>query len=190
MKLPTINNTKEHWNIHDVILLSLISIFFGLIYQFWNYSYYALAATPLKPYANDLTLGVWLMAGPLSAILLKKRNACLIGELLAGIIEMFIFSSWGVGDIISGFIQGFGSELGFALTKYRHFDKIGLFCSSITATIVTFIWDLFQSGYLNYPLKMLIELFCIRLISIGLFSGILVYLIQKLLYRTKVLNHA
>lgn len=190
MQLPTVNPHRNHWTIHDVILLALIAIFFGIIYQAWNYAYYALAATPLKPYANDLTLGVWLMAGPLAAILLKKRNACLIGELLAGIMEMFIFSSWGVGDIISGFIQGFGSELGFALTKYRKFNGIGLFLSTITSTVVTFGWDLFQSGYLSYPPKMLIELFIIRFLSIGLFAGILVHAIQKLLLRTKVLNHA
>ena len=78
MQLPTVNPHKQHWTVHDVILLSLIAIFFGLIYQGWNYVYYLLAATPLKPYANDLTLGVWLMAGPVSALLLKKRNACLI----------------------------------------------------------------------------------------------------------------
>lgn len=190
MKLPTIKSYKNHWNIHDVILISLIAVFFGIIYQVWNYIYYALAATPLKPYANDLTLGVWLMAGPLSAILIKKRNACLIGELLAAIIEMFLFSSWGVSNIISGFVQGFGSELGFAFTGYRKFNGWGLFLSTITSTIITFLWDLFQNGYLSYPLQMLITLFIIRFISIGLFSGILVAAIQKLLIRTKVLNNA
>lgn len=188
MKLPTINSSKNHWTIHDVILLSLIAIFFGIIYQVWNYAYYALAATPFKPYANDLTLGVWLMAGPLSALLLKKRNACFIGEILAAIIEMFIFSSWGVNAILAGAIQGLGSEIGFALCKYHHFDKFGLFISTITTTIVTFTWDLFQSGYANYPLKMLEILFLIRFISIGVFAAILVALIQRLLIRTKVLQ--
>lgn len=187
MQLPTINPHKQHWTVHDVILLSLIAIFFGLIYQGWSYAYYLLAATPLKPYANDLTLGVWLMAGPVAALLLKKRNACLIGELLAAILEMFIFSSWGVATIISGFIQGLGSEIGFALTGYRHFDRWGLFISTLTATIVTFGWDLFQSGYLAYPFHMLVILFIIRLASIGLFSGVLVAAIQKLLVKTKVL---
>lgn len=39
------------------------------------------------------------MAGPVAGLLLKKRNACLIGELLAAILEMFIFSSWGVATL-------------------------------------------------------------------------------------------
>ncbi len=74
---------KNKWSLRDVIFLAIIAIFFGIIYQVWSYAYYALAATPLKPYANDLTLGVWIMAGPLAGILLKKnwgycnrRTAC------------------------------------------------------------------------------------------------------------------
>lgn len=188
LKLPTINLHKQYWNIHDVILLSLIAVFFGMIYQGWNYVYYFLSATPLKPYANDLTLGAWLMAGPMSSILLKKRNACIIGEILAATLEMFMFSSWGVSTIISGMIQGIGSELGFALTRYHHFDRWGLFLSCVTATIVTFIWDLFQSGYRDYPEKMLIVLFIVRLFSILMLSGILVSSIQNLLIRTKVID--
>lgn len=188
LELPTIDLHKQHWDIHDVILLSLVAIFFGIVYQGWNYVYYLLSATPLKPYANDLTLGVWLMAGPLSAILLKKHNACVIGEVLAAVLEMFLFSSWGASTIISGIIQGIGSELGFALTRYRHFDWWGLFVSSITATIVTFIWDLFQNGYRDYPGKILVILFVIRLFSILVMTGILVSAIQKLLVKTKVIN--
>lgn len=128
------------------------------------------------------------MAGPISALLLKKRNACLIGELLAAILEMFIFSSWGVATIIAGIIQGLGSECGFALLKYRHFDRIGLFLSTITATLITFGWDLFQNGYLHYPLHMLFVLLFLRFISISIFDGIMVAAIQKLLIKTKVVS--
>lgn len=70
--MQTINNTKKGWSVKDVIFLAIIGIFFGIIYQVWSYAYYALAATPLKPYANDITLGVWIMAGPLAGVLLKK----------------------------------------------------------------------------------------------------------------------
>ena len=182
-------NRKNYWNLRDIIFLCLISIFFGVIYQGWNYAYYFIASTPLKPYANDLTLGVWLMAGPLSAILFKKRGACFLGEFLASIVEMFLFSSWGISTVICGIIQGIGSELGFAITKYKHFDKIGVLTSIITSTIITFIWDLFQSGYLHYPFKMLISLFIIRLLSIGTFSGILVLQINRLLIKSGVFNN-
>lgn len=185
--MQTVPNSKRSWDLRDVIFIAIIAIFFGIIYELWSFAYYAVAATPLKPYAGDLTLGVWLMAGPLAGILLKKIGASLISELLAAIVEMFLFSSWGAANIISGFVQGVGSELGFALTGYKNWSKLGLFLSTITSTIVTFIWDMFMSGYADYNPTMLIVLFIIRFISIGFFCGILVYWIKLLVDKSGLL---
>lgn len=185
--MQTVKSTKR-WSLRDVIFLAIIAIFFGIIYQLWSYAYYALAATPLKPYANDLTLGVWIMAGPLAGVLLRKAGASIVGEMLAAAVEMLLFSSWGASTLISGFIQGIGNELGFACTGYRNWGKIGLTFSTIGATVITFIWDLFQSGYSQYSLGLLITLFIIRLISIGFFAGVLVYWIQQLTAKTGLIK--
>lgn len=104
------NSTKQHWQVKDIIFLALLAAFFGLIYQGASYLYYALAATFLKPYANDLMLGIWLMAGPLAAILLKRRGAAFLGEFLAATAEMLLFSSWGAANLITGALQGSASE--------------------------------------------------------------------------------
>lgn len=184
-----INQSKKiHWTLRDVIFLAIIAIFFGIIYQLWSYAYYALAATPLKPYANDLTLGVWIMAGPLAGVLLQKAGASVIGEMLAAAVEMLLFSSWGASTLLSGFIQGIGNELGFACTGYRNWDKLGLICSALGSTIITFIWDLFQSSYRQYSFSLLIGLFVIRLISIGFFAGVLVYWIKKMVFKTGLIR--
>jgi energy-coupling factor transport system substrate-specific component len=108
--------------------------------------------------------------------------------MLAAAVEMLLFSSWGASTLISGFIQGIGNELGFACTGYRNWGKIGLTFSTIGATIITFIWDLFQSGYSQYSLGLLITLFIIRLISIGFFAGVLVYWIQQLTAKTGLIK--
>ena len=101
---------KKTWALKDVIFLAVIGIFFGIIYQVWSYAYYAMAATPLKPFANDATLGVWIMAGPLAGVLIQKIGSSVIGEMLAAAVEMLLFSSWGASTLISGFVQGIGSE--------------------------------------------------------------------------------
>ncbi|GET15001.1 ECF transporter S component [Ligilactobacillus agilis] len=182
--MQTTNQKKKAWSLQDVILLAIIAIFFGIIYQLWGYTYYALAATPLKVYANDATLGVWIMAGPLAAILLKKAGASVIGEVLAATVEMLLFSSWGAANLISGLIQGLASELGFTLTAYKNWGALSLTLATITSTIVTFAWDLFQSGYAAYNFALLVSLFIIRLLSIGFFAGLLVYLIKALLNKS------
>lgn len=108
----------------------------------------------------------------------------MIGELLAAAVEMLLFSSWGAATLISGFIQGIGNELGFAATGYKNWDKLGLLLSTIGSTIITFIWDWFQNGYNEYHMGLLVTLFIIRFISIGFFSGVLVYWISRLVNKS------
>ena len=187
--MQTVSESKHTWSLRDVIFLAIIAIFFGVIYQLWSFAYYAIAATPLKPYANDLTIGVWLMAGPLAGVLLKRIGATVIAEILAAAVEMMLFSSWGAANLIAGFVQGIGNELGFAMTGYKNWSKLGLLLSSIMATIVTFGWDWFQSGYSAYHFGMIVTLFIIRFISIGFFAGILVYWISQLVAKTNLLKH-
>lgn len=187
--MQTVQEHKRGWALRDVIFLAIIAIFFGVIYQVWGASYYALAAIPaLKPFANDMTIGVWLMAGPLAGVLLRKVGATLIGEVLAAVVEMLLFSSWGAATLLYGFVQGISSELGFTLTGYKNWDKLGLTLSVITSTLITFAWDLFNSGYLAYKPGLLLALFIIRLISVGFFAGILVYLIKVLVEKSGLLK--
>ncbi|GAK30520.1 ABC transporter ATP-binding protein [Weissella oryzae SG25] len=186
--MQTINQKKGRWTLKQVIFLAIIAIFFGFIYEAWSFAYYALAATPLKAVANDATIGVWLMAGPLAGVLLQRIGASTLGELLAATIEMLLFSSWGVGVLISGLIQGIGSELGFTLTGYKNWGRLGLTLSVITSTLVTFCYDLFASGYAQYSLSFLLVLFCVRLISIAFFSGVLVYWIKLLVEKSGLIK--
>ena len=99
-------DSKRRWTLRDIIFLAIIAIFFGIIYQVWSYAYYALAATPLKPFANDLTLGVWIMAGPLAGVLLRKPGAGFMGEFLAATGGMLLFSRWGAANLITGVTEG------------------------------------------------------------------------------------
>lgn len=176
------------WHLRDVIMLTLIAIFFGFIFWAWAYVYNIIAATPLKPFANDLTLGAWIMAGPLAGYVLRKAGAAFLGEFLAAFAEMIIGSQWGVSTLLSGLIQGIGCELGFTFTGYKYWNSFSLFLSTLTSTIVTFGYDLYASGYSSYSFGMLISLFVIRFISIGFFGGVLVHAITKLIDKSGILG--
>lgn len=176
------------WRLRDVILLTLIGIFFGFIFWAWAFVYNAIAATPLKPFANDITIGAWLMAGPMAGFLLRKAGATTLGEVFAAVAEMAIGSQWGASTILSGIIQGIGSELGFAFTVYKAWNRFGLFLSTLTSTIVTFTWDLYANGYGSYHLGMSLTLLIIRFISIGFFCGILVDAITHLINKAGILK--
>ncbi len=183
--------SKEKWSLREVILMALIGIAFGVIYFIMDPVYTALDAVlvplGLHQYTIAITIGPWMMAAPLASYLLKRVGAGLIGELLGATGEALLGGYWGVATLISGFIQGIGSELGFTLTGYKSW-KMGLILSTFTGTCVTFIWSLFHDGYLQFDFGMLVGLFIVRWISIAFFAGLLVYWIVNLLEKSKLLK--
>ncbi len=140
------------WSLREVILMALIGIGFGVIYFIMDPIYAALDAVlvpmGLHPYAIAITIGPWMMAAPLASYLLKRVGAGLIGEILAATGEALLGGYWGVATIISGFIQGIGSELGFTLTGYKSW-KLGLILSTLTGTAVTFFGHCFMMATYN-----------------------------------------
>lgn len=184
----------KSWYLSDIILLALIGIFFGAIFMGTNYVYDVLTAalTPfgLSGLANELLLGLWCMPGMLAGYLLRLKGASVLGELLASIVEMFFGGQWGITTLISGVVQGFGSELGYIVTRYKHYDWIGLTSAAFTTTIVTFGWDLARSGYAKLQLWLLVLYFVVRFISMFVFGGLLTKAITDLLDRSHVLKSA
>ena len=62
----------HQFHLKDIILLAIIGIVFGVIYLATGLLYNGLtiALTPFGygPMANDITLGIWCMAGPLAGL--------------------------------------------------------------------------------------------------------------------------
>lgn len=178
----------------DIILLGLIAIVFGVIYFAAGFLYdgITLALTPFKlgPMANDLLLGLWCMAGPLAACLLQKPGTSFLTELIGSCIELVLGGQWGAANIISGVVQGLGSELGFACLGYKHYGWGALTLSAVTTTIVTYAYDLVRNGYAHFGVQLIILYFVVRLVMMLLFSCVLVKLILNLVAESGVVKHA
>lgn len=185
-------NRKNTLHVKDIILLALIGILFGAIFLGTNFIYNALtvALTPvgLAPMANDLMMGLWVMAGPLAGFMIRIPGSAFLGEFLAAISEMFFGGQWGASTLISGAVQGIAAELGFTLTGYKFYNWITLILSTLTSTILTFGWDMLRNGYASFDFSLLIILLVARLISIFIFGGVFVKLITNLLTRAHVLT--
>ncbi|QNQ81072.1 ECF transporter S component [Lactobacillus sp. PV034] len=182
--------SKIHLN--DIVLITLIAIIFGFIYIASDtlYNILTLLLTPLGygPLANDLTIGIWCMGGPLASFLIKKPGAAFLGEFLSSCVETFIMAEWGIANLISGFMQGLGNELGFILTGYRLYNTFTLFLSATTTTIVTYLYDFFKNGYNYFSTFNICLYFLVRWCSMLIFSCFFVKLIINLLEKAHVIN--
>lgn len=179
------------WHVKEIILVTILAIFMGVIFWVTGPLYTllgaALAPLGLQPMANDLLLGLWCMAGPLAGFIIRIPGAATLGEFLGSVVEMFLGNMWGATTLISGIVQGIGSELGFALTGYKHYNWLTLVLSALTTTLVTFGWDFFRNGYNKYQLGFMLLLLMTRFISVFIFGGVLTKLITNLLNRAHIL---
>ena len=62
------------------------------------------------------------MAGPLAAILLKRRGAAFLGEFLAATAEMLLFPA-GAANLITGALHEALVSYGFLTCGYKNFGK-------------------------------------------------------------------
>lgn len=168
----------------EIVLLGFLAFLFGGVFMGAGILYALLTAvlTPvgLTPFANEILFGMWTMAAPVAGILVRKKGSSTLGEVLAALAEMLYGSYFGPGVLLSGLIQGFGTELGFAVTKYRRFDTLPLFYGAIGTTILSFAYEFFKLGYSTYSFGMVAALLLVRFLSVLFFGVVLVKLVMNL----------
>ena len=67
--------------------------------------------------------GLWLFAGPLAAVIVRKPGAALYAEVVAGVLEALMGNMWGgVETFLIAFVQGLCAEIAFAVFAYRKWN--------------------------------------------------------------------
>ena len=183
---------KNGWKLKEIILTAMICIVFGVAYLAAVYlaSMIAAALTPagLSPLGNELVFGVWFMAATLTGYILQKPGAALIAEVTASVIEVLLGNWFGPIVIVSGLIQGAGAELVFAAHGYKKFGGNVMYLAAAGCCVTSFLWSFVRSGYGKFTIPFLLLLFCIRLVSSLLFSGLICKLIGDGLSTTGLLK--
>ncbi|WFR68449.1 ECF transporter S component [Curtobacterium flaccumfaciens] len=89
--------------------------------SFWEFGYEPLSAVAalVLPGTQALFGGVWLLAGPVVAIIVRKPGAALYAEIVAASVEAILGTQWGWLTLEAGLVQGLGAELVLALFLYR-----------------------------------------------------------------------
>lgn len=68
----------DKWSLRDVVLLAFLASLFGGVFMGADAIYAVLAAalTPLgyAPFANEILFGMWVMAAPMTTMLLRKKG--------------------------------------------------------------------------------------------------------------------
>ena len=182
---------RRGWRVVDIVVAALIAVAGGVL--FWAWSQGANLITPLPAaYAplSGLYAGGWMIPAVLGALIIRKPGAAIFCEAVAASGELIMGSQYGLTVLISGLLQGLGSELIFAAFLYRKFNlptallagaASGLFCG-LNDSFLPWGWNIAYDG----TAKFLYILFCV--ISGAVIAGALSWVATRGLARTGALS--
>ncbi|AKV56101.1 ABC transporter permease [Bifidobacterium actinocoloniiforme DSM 22766] len=106
----------------DIAVASVIGVASALIY--WLVAMLVAAPTPILegivPGLAGVFNGLWLFAGPLALVIVRKPGAGVYAEVVAAVLEALLGSQWvPVETFLIGLLQGIMAELAFLFFAYR-----------------------------------------------------------------------
>jgi energy-coupling factor transport system substrate-specific component len=168
-----------------LVVTGAIAVVFGFLFLQWVPIW--LAAKALGQVGQEMAFGFWFLAGILSAIIIRKPGAAILGEFTAAFAEVLFGSPVGVPLLITGLVQGLGAELTFAVFGYRRYTPGAVMVAGAVAGVIALPWNWFRLAYFQLDPRFLVLLLGIRIISGAVLGGLLAYFIAKALVRTGVL---
>ena len=183
---------KKHnnkWRVVDIVVAAIIAVAAGVIFWGWD----VICAAPITlfeavtPGFEGLLNGIWLFAGPLAAIIVRKPGAALFAETLAAAIELAMGNPWGIGgSLIIGVCQGLTAEIGFAIFAYKRWDLLSTTIAGTLAGLGCFLYN-WTANPAWAGLRIVVS--CVTsVISGALVAGVLMYLLQQAIAKTGVLD--
>lgn len=139
-------------------------------------------------------LGWFYLAGVLGGFIVRKPGAATLTEVISGVAQILSGNPNGVIVLLTTFLQGFGSDLAYALFKYKKFTPLVVALSGALAAPLGVWVDAYFFGVLDQgPLFNIIAVL-IRIVSGAVFGligmGIMILVAKTGVLRTTALGKA
>lgn len=179
--------SRMAWQLKDLVLLVVLGVVFGFLYWALVQGWVA-ASLVFGDLTEHFLAGGWLIVAPIAVAIIRRPFAGVIAELLAAVVE-FVFLGSPVGPMlaIGALIQGAGSELPFALTRYRKYSWWVYALSGLLGAGLVFFWSAFRGGW--YGTDVFWIRFVIQVLSGLILGGLLSKVLVRLIHRTGVVDN-
>lgn len=165
------NRISKGWTTRETVVVAVSSVVFGMIYLAWV-QLWLLAQGLIGPIAMDIVFGLWFAGSTFNAYVVRKPGVAFATAMIAVITELLAGNPAGLILLITGLVQGAGSEIPFALTRWRRYSWSVLLTSGGTAAVMSFGYNWIIFDYQNLDTGLLIAMFIIRVAS-GMLLGAL-----------------
>lgn len=178
-------NRSKRWTTHEMVFLATIGVIFAVLYLAWVQLWLVVQAAT-GPLAMDVLFGFWFSGSIFAAYVLRKPFASLLAAILASFIQILLGNPSGAVLLLTGLVQGVGSEVPLAMFRWRRYQLPVLIASGASASVFSFIYNWFRFGYWELAPGLVIAMFVVRLLSGIVLGGILGKLLADAVARTGV----
>lgn len=185
--------TNEEWKLRDIILCSILGTFFaaialGTVLTLIGPAIPILALFGVAEFGFEIFFGVFLFSTTFAAYIMQKPGVATLVGLLTGFIQVLMGSPFAATVWLSGLVQGFGAEIGFALFGYKKWNLASMLVAATGATIASFVLAWYRGSWVLMENYMVIFRFLIRLTSALLITGVLSKFLADRLAKAGVLK--
>ena len=177
------------WRVVDIVVAAIVAVASGVIFWAWDFIYAVPTALfdSLTPGLGGLFHFMWLFAGPLVAIIIRKPGAAFFGETIAAVIETLLGNPFGVAHaLLIGMAQGLGAEIGFAVFVYRKWNLLTVTLAGALTGLSNGLYEWVVTAGWSTLQGVVFTVCCV--ISGAVFGGALMWFVKKALAKTGVLD--
>ena len=135
------------WRTVDILTIAFLGAALGIAFWGWGVFYNGPLSAITFGFAplGGLFAGPWFLAGVVGGLVVRRPGAALFCEVVAALVSMVPGTEWGATTLVSGIVQGLGTELAFALLGYRAFGiaaamLAGALAGPFAASYESFTW--------------------------------------------------
>lgn len=183
------SGSRYGWRVVDIVVAAVLGVTSGVIFWVWDLVYGPVdAALAFLAPLSGLMNGMWLFAGVIGGLVVRKPGAALFAELVAAFVELALGNQFGFSVLVWGGLQGLGAEVAFALFAYRRYGlPVALLSGALSGVAVGLLGITLSYGGVWETGYELIYLGT-SVVSGILVAGLLSYLAVRGLARTGALS--
>ncbi len=106
------------WNLRELVVAAALGVVFGFLYLAWV-QFWLILRGVIGPLSMDIVFGFWFAGSTVAAYAIRKPWAALGVSMAAVVTEILAGSPSGAILLLTGLVQGLGSEVPFLVTRWE-----------------------------------------------------------------------
>lgn len=141
---------KITYTARDVAGIAGFSVVAGIVFAIWSYVVAQAVFIPFGYLGIAAIYGMWFIGGTMVGYIIRKPGAAVLGETIGAHLELLTGSPFTIYLLYYGVAQGLGSEIAFAMGKYKRWGYGIMALAGLLPALFAFPFDYYISAYYQY----------------------------------------